>query len=42
MVNWGTSMQVAPTTSAVWMPMPSPKPWKMGITESIFMPCRSV
>ena len=30
------------TTSAVWMPMPSPKPWKMGITESIFMPCRSV
>ena len=31
-------MHVAPPTKAVWMPMPRPKPWNTGITESIFIP----
>ena len=31
-------MQVAPPMRAVWMPMPRPKPWNTGITESIFIP----
>ena len=37
-MNWGTRMQVAPAMSGVWMPMPRPKPWNRGITESIFSP----
>ena len=31
-------MQHAPPISAVWMPMPRPKPWNTGMTESILSP----
>ena len=37
-MNFGTRMQHAPPMRAVWMPIPRPKPWNTGMTESIFMP----
>lgn len=37
-MNWGTKMQVPPLMSTVWMHTPRPKPWKIGMMDSILCP----